>query len=290
MPVRGRCSASRQENASCILRSANDLPYRSHGAGNRTLMPFFHHDGFDLHFESWRDVRAATPVLLVHGFASSLAVNWVNPLWVKVLADAGRPVIAFDHRGHGGSTTSENARDYTPQAMASDAFALMDHLGVEQAHFLGYSMGARVSAFAALNAPHRVASLGMGGLGMALIDGAGFWGPVRDALAADDPASITDTFGLMFRKFADQTGSNRRALAACIEGSRVNLARLDAARIVQPALIAAGTRDTLSGDIHELASIMPNAIALDIEGRDHMPAVGDKAFKAGYLAFLAALS
>ena len=43
------------------------------------------------------------PILLIHGFASSHRINWVNPRWVTTLNEAGRRVIAFDNRGHGAS-------------------------------------------------------------------------------------------------------------------------------------------------------------------------------------------
>jgi pimeloyl-ACP methyl ester carboxylesterase len=249
-------------------------------------MPFFTHDGFDLRYETWRENAGKTPILLIHGFASNLDVNWVAPLWVKTLTDSGYPVIAFDHRGHGKSSSSRNRDHYTPQKMAGDAFALLDHLGVSQAHFMGYSMGARVSAFAATIASRRVASLCFGGLGMALIDGAGFWGPVHDALIADDVSTITDPRALMFRKFADQTKSDRLALGACIEGSRINMTIGEAAMITAPTLVAVGTKDDLAGSGICLAALMQNARAFDIEGRDHMLAVGDRTFKARYLSFL----
>jgi pimeloyl-ACP methyl ester carboxylesterase len=249
-------------------------------------MPFFTHEGFELRYETWRDGGGKTPVLLVHGFASNLDVNWVGPLWVKTLTDAGHPVIAFDHRGHGKSSSSQNPDDYTPHKMANDAFALLDHLGIGNAHFMGYSMGARVCAFAAMAQPDRVTSLCFGGLGMALIEGAGFWGPVHDALIADDIASITDPRALMFRKFADQTKSDRMALGACIEGSRINMSVGQAAGITAPTLVAVGTKDDLAGSAADLAALIPNARAFEIEGRDHMLAVGDRTFKARYLAFL----
>jgi pimeloyl-ACP methyl ester carboxylesterase len=253
-------------------------------------VPCFSHDGFNLRYETWRDDAGKTPVLLIHGFASNLDVNWVGPSWIKTLTDAGYPVIAFDHRGHGKSTSSRNAYDYTPQKMAGDALALLDHLGVNQAHFMGYSMGARVSAFAALMQPRRVTSLCFGGLGMALIEGAGFWGPVHDALITDDMASITDPRALMFRKFADQTQSDRMALGACIEGSRINMTIGQAAGIIEPTLIAVGTKDDLAGSAIELAAVMQNAQVFDIIGRDHMLAVGDRTFKTRYLSFLDQMS
>jgi pimeloyl-ACP methyl ester carboxylesterase len=251
-------------------------------------MPEFRSGAFTLNFETWRDLETHPVVMLVHGFASSLTVNWVNPLWVKTLTDAGYAVVAFDHRGHGKSTSSLNPPDYAPDEMAGDAFRLLDHLGLKQAHFMGYSMGARVSAFAALAAPERVQSLCFGGLGMALIEGAGFWGPVHDALLADDISEITDQRALMFRKFADQTKSDRIALASCIEGSRVNLRVIEAQSITAQTLIAVGTKDDLAGDPHQLAGLMQHAEAFDIVDRDHMLAVGDKSFKERYLAFLRA--
>jgi pimeloyl-ACP methyl ester carboxylesterase len=247
---------------------------------------YFEHEGFNLRYETWRDISGKTPVLLIHGFASNLDVNWVGPLWVKTLTDAGCPVIAFDNRGHGKSTSSRISSDYTPQKMASDSIALLHHLGVSKAHFMGYSMGARISAFAALEQPQRVKSLCLGGLGMALVEGAGFWGPVHDAMIAEDVTTITNTRALMFRKFADQTKSDRFALGACIEGSRINLTTVQVGSITTPALVAVGTKDDLAGSGENLAELMQHAVAFNIEGRDHMLAVGDRTFKARYLAFL----
>ncbi|MCU0830328.1 MAG: alpha/beta fold hydrolase [Rhizobiaceae bacterium] len=227
------------------------------------------------------------PVLLVHGFASNIETNWVNPGWVQTLSSQGRRVLAFDHRGHGQSSRSRNAEDFAPLEMAADATALLDHFGIGKAHWFGYSMGGRVAAFAAVAMPQRVASLCLGGIGDALVKGSGFWGPVREALLTDDPATITDPKAMMFRKFADQTGSDRIALAACIEGSRANLPEDAVRRITAPTLIAVGTRDDVAGDPHRLAALLPRAEVLSIEGRDHMLSVGDRQFKAAYPAFLA---
>jgi len=48
-----------------------------------------------------------------------------------------------------------------------------------------------------------------------------------------------------------------------------------------------GTADTVAGSPHDLAALMPRATAVDIPGRDHNLAVGDKLHKEGVLAFLA---
>ncbi|MGN6767585.1 MAG: alpha/beta fold hydrolase, partial [Rhizobiaceae bacterium] len=113
-------------------------------------MQFFNHDGFDLAFIDQGD---GEPVLLIHGFASSHSVNWVTPGWVKTLTEAGYRAIAFDNRGHGASSKSYEPEDYRAQKMAGDAAAMLDHLGIPRAHVMGYSMGARIAAFTALDYP-----------------------------------------------------------------------------------------------------------------------------------------
>lgn len=253
-------------------------------------MQFFSHDGFDFAFIdiSPAAAAAAEPILLIHGFASTHFVNWVAPGWVKTLTEAGYRTIALDNRGHGASSKSYDPADYTPDKMAGDAAALLDHLGIGKAHVFGYSMGARIAAFLALAEPQLVATLIFGGLGVGMVDGVGDWDPIADALAAADPADITHPRGKMFRAFADQTRSDRRALAACIATSRELLSEADVSRIAQPTLIGVGTKDEIGGSPEALAALMPNATAFAIEGRDHMLAVGDRAFKKRVLEFLEA--
>jgi len=245
-------------------------------------MNSFHHDGFEL---AYLDQGEGDPVLLVHGFASSVRVNWVAPGWVKTLTEAGYRVIALDNRGHGASSKSYDPAAYVPPRMADDTVALLDHLGIGSSHFMGYSMGARICAFAALAHPARVATLVLGGLGIGMVEGVGDWDPIADALLAPDPATIDHPRGRMFRAFADQTRSDRRALAACIETSRELLDEADAARITQPTLVAVGTTDDIAGSPELLAGLMPHAVAFAIEGRDHMLSVGDRTFKKRVLEF-----
>ncbi|MFD2238463.1 alpha/beta fold hydrolase [Aureimonas populi] len=230
--------------------------------------------------------RDGSVVLLVHGFASNMRVNWVDPGWVQVLTQAGYRAVAFDHRGHGESDKPTDPTAYTPEKMAGDAFALLDHLGIERAVLFGYSMGARVSAFAALAGPERVGALVFGGLGLGLVHGVGDWDPIADALLAPSLDDVTHERGRMFRAFADRTRSNRQALAACITASRKELTAQEVGRIRQPTLIGVGTRDDLAGSATELAQLMPNGHAFAIEGRDHMLAVGDRSFKAEVVRFL----
>jgi pimeloyl-ACP methyl ester carboxylesterase len=232
------------------------------------------------------DEGAGDPILLVHGFASNAAVNWVYPGWVATLNGAGLRVIALDNRGHGSSTKCYDPIAYHSATMAEDAHALLDHLDVPRADVMGYSMGARISAFLAMANPERVRSVIFGGLGSHLVDGVGLPVSIADALEAPSLASVSDGQGRAFRAFAEQTRSDLRALAACIRGSRQTMTREQAAAIRMPALVAVGSRDNVAGSGAALSALMPNGQFLDIPGRDHMLAVGDKVFKQGVLAFL----
>jgi len=246
-------------------------------------MPVFNHNSVELAF---LDEGQGEPIVLVHGFGSSKEVNWVQPGWLATLKGAGRRVIALDNRGHGQSTKLFDPAEYHTTKMAEDVRALLDHLGVPRADVMGYSMGARIAAFLALAHPDRVRSMVLGGLGSHLIDGVGLPESIAEALEAPSLDDVADPQGRMFRAFADQTRSDRRALAACIRGSRQVLSREQAASIRTPTLIAVGTKDPIAGSAEGLAAVMPNARALPIPDRDHMLAVGDKVFKAGVLQFL----
>ena len=246
----------------------------------------FTHEGLELAFFDEGD-PSGDPVLMIHGFASSASVNWVFPGWLKTLGDAGYRVIALDNRGHGASAKPHDPALYTPPLMAGDAAALLDHLGISEAHVFGYSMGARITAFMALAHPHRVRSVVFGGLGIGMVEGVGDWDPIADALLAPSLDVVTHERGRMFRAFAEQTKSDRQALAACIMTSRDLLSVEDMGRIDVPALIGVGTKDDIAGNPQDLAALMPNARALDIPGRDHMLAVGDKVFKRAVLDFYA---
>jgi pimeloyl-ACP methyl ester carboxylesterase len=246
-------------------------------------MPSFHNGAIEI---AYLDEGEGDPILLVHGFASTKNVNWVYPTWVSELKKNGRRVIAFDNRGHGDSAKLYDAEAYHIGTMAGDIAALMDHLNLERADIMGYSLGARMTAFLAWSQPQRMRSAIFGGIGMGLIEGGGPGENVAAALEAPSLDDVTDPVGRTFRAFADQTRSDRRALAACMRGSRRLMTREEAAGIAVPVLIAVGTSDEIAGSAQALGKIIPGAQVLDIPNRDHMRAVGDKVYKTGVLDFL----
>jgi pimeloyl-ACP methyl ester carboxylesterase len=247
-------------------------------------MPSFHNGAVEI---AYLDEGEGDPIILVHGFASSKNVNWVYPTWVSDLKKDGRRVIALDNRGHGDSEKLYDAAQYEIAIMADDVIALMDHLSLARADVMGYSLGSRMTAMLALKAPQRLRSAILGGIGIGLIEGGGPGENVALALEAPSLEGVTDPVGRTFRAFADQTRSDRRALAACLRGSRRLMTREEAAAITGvPVLIAVGSADEIAGSAQALGEIIPGAQVLDIPNRDHMRAVGDKVYKSGVTEFL----
>ena len=182
-------------------------------------MQTFDSDGVEIAFID-EGARTGDPVLLIHGFASNVATNWIGPGWVGALTQAGFRVIAYDNRGHGHSAKLYDLKDYGAPLMAEDARRLLDHLGLERADVMGYSMGARISAFLAIAHPERVRSLVFAGLGINMVRGVAGTGPVARALEAESIDQVTNPTARTFRAFAEQTQSDLKALAACIRSSR----------------------------------------------------------------------
>jgi pimeloyl-ACP methyl ester carboxylesterase len=207
---------------------------------------------------------------------------------VSLLTRSGFRVIAVDNRGHGGSDKLYDRALYSAPLMAEDARRLLDHLGISRADVMGYSMGARITAFLSLAHPGRVRSAIFGGLGGNMIRPMAGTGPIAAALEASSIDEVKNPTARTFRAFAERTHSDLKALAACIRGSRDPITREMVASLACPVLVATGTDDVIGGQAEELAALIPGAQALPIPRRDHMLAVGDRVYKEGVLAFLRA--
>lgn len=228
------------------------------------------------------------PVLLVHGFASSRRTNWLSPGWYRSFAEAGRRVIAFDHRGHGESEASHEPADYDEGLMASDCAAVLDACSVREADVFGYSMGAMVAIRVLLDHPGRVRRAVLGGLGENYLKPSPLQDSVPAALLADDPATIRDAGAKAFRTVADAQKQDRRALAACWQRPRTRAGAGDLGRVANPVLVICGEKDVITGPPQPLAALMPRGSASVVPQRDHMTAVGDRITKNEVLTFLGA--
>ncbi|MEK0435616.1 MAG: hypothetical protein RL369_1665 [Pseudomonadota bacterium] len=123
---------------------------------------FFELDGIRLHAITAGPVGGEV-VILLHGFPEFWR-SWQNQ--VMPLADAGYRVIALDQRGYNLSDKPADVIDYRLDKLAGDVIALLDHLGIKQAHIAGHDFGAsvawlliscyptRFSSAVILNVPH----------------------------------------------------------------------------------------------------------------------------------------
>lgn len=246
-------------------------------------MQHFSSKGTDI---AYADDGDGPPILLIHGFGSNHAVNWEATGWTYTLLQAGRRVIAMDVRGHGASAKLYDAAAYAPGLMAEDAANLLGHLGVREADVMGYSMGGRIAATLAIAHPDLVHALVIGGMGQAMVDGIGGEEEIVAALEAPTLDDAVGDAGRGYRKFAEQTRSDRAALAACIIGQRVAIPAEQLATIRAATLVAVGEKDGVAGSAEGLARLIPDSEVLIIPKRDHMLATGDKVFKQGVLDFL----
>ena len=119
----------------------------------------------DRYFESngvrirYVDAGKGTPVLLVHGFTGDIERSWVHTGLLPDLVRDHR-VIAFDMRGHGHSDKPHDPHAYDDIAL--DVIRLMDHVGVQRAHIVGYSLGGIIVAKLLTTHPDRFSSAVIG--------------------------------------------------------------------------------------------------------------------------------
>ncbi|MDB5562540.1 MAG: alpha/beta hydrolase [Hyphomicrobiales bacterium] len=247
-------------------------------------MPSFSSNGVRIAYDVYGEGR---PILLIHGFASSGQVNWVAPGWVDSLTKAGYQAITIDNRGHGESQKLYDPQLYFAHEMADDALRLLDHLKIQRTAVMGYSMGARITAFLALKAPERLTCAIFGGMGINLINGLEDSEEIIAGLTAETLAEVKHPTGRQFRIFAEHSGADRAVLAACMITSREPMREADVRKISIPTLVAVGGGDEMAGAPEALAALLPQGEAFVVGKRNHMLATGDPAFKRAALEFLA---
>ncbi len=226
------------------------------------------------------------PMLLIHGFSSNRQEAWKRTGWYAAFAQRGQRVVALDLRGHGESGKPHDPAAYTRETILADIVGLIDHLGVEWANVLGYSMGARLALALALEHRERVGYLIVGGVGGRLFDPPLPGDPMAAAMEAASVEAISEPLLKSFRQFADEQGEDRLALAAFTRGRTDAASRDSLAAIGAPTLVVAGSRDELAGDPQGLADAIPGAKALTLAGCDHFNAIPHGLLKAAVFDFL----
>ena len=243
----------------------------------------------EIYYEEFGDPDAPT-LLLVNGLGSQ-CLNYAVE-WCELFCDEGFHVVRFDNRDVGLSSKLDGT-DYTLADMARDVVAVLDAVGVEQAHVMGCSMGGMIVQRLAIDHADRVLSMtsamsrtGEPGYGESSKEALAFLlappAPSRSAyidrqVAAlhvygskpewlDDGAIRARAATAYDRCFCPE-GVGRQMKAVMRDGSRAEqLAEMDL-----PALVIHGSRDTLidpSGGRHT-AALIPGARYVEIEGMGH---------------------
>ena len=221
---------------------------------------FFDSDGVRIHY---LDAGSGTPVLLLHGNTGT-AGRWLEAGVFQALAEDYR-VIAFDARAHGKSDKPHDVSAYGTET-ALDIVRLLDHLGVERAHMLGYSMGARIIGSLMTSHPERFLSVILGGMAPAWNWSAEDQRSVEERAAnlrANPPARLV------------AAGQDAEALAANILGFP-ELAVTDRAltEVKIPALALVGSEDRHLQRLVELQGLMPDLNVVVIDGATHAGSAG----------------
>jgi len=240
------------------------------------------------------------PVILIHGYAASIAANWGQPGVIKGLADSYQ-VIAIDNRGHGQSDKPHDVASYGPK-MVDDVIRLMDHLKIRKAHIVGYSMGGFMTEALLTEHPNRLITATLGGAGWSdpkdqtqanllnqladsLEQGKGI-GPLIIALnpvGAPPPSpQVLEMTNKMFLAANDPLALAAVARAHMPQASE---ARIRANKI--PTLALIGELDPLKAGVDQLKTMMPKLTVVVIPGANHLTAFANPLFLSSLKSFLA---
>jgi len=246
-------------------------------------------DGTPLAFERH---GKGPPVLMIHGFGSSRLQNWKSTGWYGGLTEAGFSIVAMDCRGHGDSGKPHDPDMYGHERMVEDAIAVMNAAGLSDSFVLGYSMGGFIGLRLLASHPARVRKLAVAGVGEHYLEDRVISPKARavlaEALLTEEIDSITDPRARMFRTFADQSGKDRIALAACMRAMSPHLPVATLAALARPILVVDGEMDDTAGRAEPLAKLFADGKAVTIPGRDHMSAVGDRRTRQAVIDFFGA--
>lgn len=234
------------------------------------------------------------PILLLHGFGSSAALNWENSGWVRALTDAGRKVITLDLPGHGRSAAPEEMDSYSPSRIRADLLQILldahvhplaadrPETGVD---IIGYSLGSRLAWEFGATQPELVHRMVLGGPGtgdpLAEFDLAA----AQRFLADGTPIEDESTSSLM--RMARLVPTNDVfALLTMVEAiKREPFVPSDAVPHM-PLLLVAGDQDERAQTVPQLAELSGQAEVLWLPGRTHTNAVTSGTFKAAAIRFL----
>ena len=228
-------------------------------------------DGVELAWHEMGEGRdGRPPLVLIHGYFSNAFTNWIRYGHAARLAEAGLRVIMPDLRAHGESGKPHDPAAYPPDVLATDGFALVDHLGLTDYDLGGYSLGGRTAMRMLIGGarPRRAMLAGMGLQG--IVDTAGRGSYFRHVLThlGSFPRGTSEW---MTEAFLKTTGGDPVALLNILE-TFVDTPVEALRAIAAPVLVLNGEEDDDNGSGDALAEALPDGSFVAIPG-NHMSAV-----------------
>lgn len=250
---------------------------------------FVNSDGYRIYYEVEGEGH---PLVLVHGWSSSVEKGWRETGWIDALSPH-RQVIAIDIRGHGESDKPHVQAAYSYAAMARDIIAVMDYLGVDQADFVGYSLGAFSGTWLLGRQGERFSSAVLMGIGDENEESIASAEAIASGLRAPDISEVDNAVGLAYRVFVESDPNNdleALALAALQmwpEGFPRELGGPGLANLAIPVLVLNGADDVPYVDTDELlAGAIPAGMLVEIPAANHLSVLNDSRFRAEVINFL----
>lgn len=251
-------------------------------------MARFVRDGYSLHYEAHGEGR---PVVLLHGITVSFTGNFGAWGWIDALGARGFQAIGLDFRGHGGSDKPHDPAAYGTEALAGDVLALLDHLGIERASLVGYSLGSKVALRLLHAAPARIGpsvlvATGDGLIGHPPFDSAHVLPQIAEAVSRPEFPADLPSHAATYWTFATNVGGDRDAAVAAARASYPPCDVADLAGVDVPVLVVSGEHDPVLGRGPLLAQALPKGRYLEIAGADHFQLAAHKAVRAAAAEFL----
>jgi pimeloyl-ACP methyl ester carboxylesterase len=233
---------------------------------------YFSSDGLQIFY---RVVGKGHPMVLVHGWGTNGEINWEKTGWVEKLR-SHRKLIILDVRGHGKSDKPYDQKVYSYSTMAHDVLGVMDHLAIEKADFIGYSMGSFMGAYLLGHYPERFTTMVLGGIGDETKLSADLSYAIAAALRVGKV--IGDYFHVSDPHF-DLESLALSCLQMWPEGYPRQLGGPGLLQTKTPVLVINGAADKPYVDTDEdLIKVIPRAQLIRIPGKNHLTTFQDKRF------------
>jgi pimeloyl-ACP methyl ester carboxylesterase len=252
-------------------------------------MPQFSNDGLSLYYEVH---GSGLPVVMLHGAAVSFAGNFGACGWIDPLTARGLQVIGLDFRGHGGSDRPLEANLHGTEVLTKDVIALLDHLEIEQASIVGYSIGSTITLHLLHTHPERFRAAALVATGDGIIGEPprtfpAILPPLVEILGWEELSAEVPPQVAFYWNFAESVGGGRAGIAAALSGEYPPCSPEEAATVEVPVLVVSGDQDVVLGTGPRVADALPRGRYLEVAGADHFTLAVNEDVQRAVADFLA---